>query len=79
VPALLLVEFGVQLGKLEEAATQLRYTVGRQFELHEGKSSNNRNFILKCMEKNAQRKILFRDTKWLLSNVPYGGRDDRAV
>ena len=44
-----------------------------------GKSLNNRNFILKCMEKYAQRKILFRDTKWLLSNMSYRGRDDRAV
>jgi len=31
------------------------------------------------MENYAQRKILFRDTKWLLSNMPYRGRDDRAV
>jgi len=31
------------------------------------------------MEKYAQRKILFRDTKWLLSNILYRGRDDRAV
>ena len=31
--------------------------------MYEGKSLNNRNFILKCMEKYAQRKILFRDTK----------------
>ena len=31
------------------------------------------------MEKYAQRKILFWDTKWLLSNMPYRGRDDRAV
>ena len=46
---------------------------------YEGKSLNNRNFILKCMEKYAQWKILFRDTKWLLSNMPYRGRDDRAV
>jgi len=47
--------------------------------LYEGKSLNNRNFILKCMEKYAQRKILFRDTKWLLSNMSYRGRDDHAV
>jgi hypothetical protein len=47
--------------------------------IYEGKSLNNRNFILKCMEKYAQRKILFWDTKWLLSNMPYGGLDDRAV
>ena len=46
---------------------------------YEGKSLNNRNFILKCMEKYAQRKILFRDTKWLLSNMSYRGRDDQAV
>ena len=46
---------------------------------HEGKSLNNRNFILKCMEKYAQRKILFRDTKWLLSNMSYRGRDDEVV
>jgi hypothetical protein len=46
---------------------------------YEGKSLNNRNFILKWMEKYAQRKFLFRDTKWLLSNMPYRGRDDRAV
>jgi len=46
---------------------------------YEGKSLNNRNVILKCMEKYAQRKILFRDTKWLLSNMPFRGRDDRAV
>jgi hypothetical protein len=31
------------------------------------------------MEKYAQRKILFWDTKWLLGNMPYRGRDDRAV
>ena len=47
--------------------------------LYEGKSLNNRNFILKCKENYAQRKFLFRDTKWLLSNTPYRGRDDRAV
>ena len=35
--------------------------------------------ILKCMENYAQRKILFRDTKWLLSNMSYRGRDDQAV
>ena len=46
---------------------------------HEGKSLNNRNFIIKCMEKYAQRKILLRDIKWLLSSMPYRGRDDRAV
>jgi len=46
---------------------------------HEGKSLNNRNFILKCMEKYAQRKILFRDTKWPLNNMSYRGRDDQAV
>jgi hypothetical protein len=31
------------------------------------------------MEKYAQWKILFWDTKWLLSNMPYRGRDDWAV
>jgi len=31
------------------------------------------------MEKYAQWKILFLDTKWLLSNTPYRRRDDRAV
>jgi len=31
------------------------------------------------MEKYAQRKILFWDTKWLLSNMSYVGRDDQAV
>jgi len=31
------------------------------------------------MEKYAQRKILFRDTKWLLDNMSYRGRDDQAV
>jgi len=47
--------------------------------MHEGKSLNNRNFILKLTVKYAQRKILFRDTKRLLSNMPHTGRDDRAV
>ena len=46
---------------------------------YDGKSLNNRNFILKCTEKHAQWKILFLDTKWLLSNIPYRCRDDRAV
>ena len=46
---------------------------------YEGKSLNNRNFILKCMENYAQGKILFRYTKWLLSNMSYRGRDDEAV
>ena len=46
---------------------------------YKGKSLNNRNFILNCMEKYAQRKILFRDTKWLLSNMSCWGRDDQAV
>ena len=31
------------------------------------------------MKKYAQQKILFRDTKRLLSNVSYRGRDDQAV
>ena len=42
-----------------------------QYAMYEGKSLNNRNFILKCLEKYAQWKILFRDTKWLLSNMSY--------
>jgi hypothetical protein len=46
---------------------------------YEGKSLNNRNFILKCMGNYAQQKILFRDTKWLLNNMSYRGHDDRAV
>jgi len=50
-----------------------------EFALYKGKSLNNRNFILKCMEKYARRKILFRDTKWLLSNMSYRGRNDQAV
>jgi hypothetical protein len=36
---------------------------------YEGKSLNNRDFILKYMEKYAQQKILFRDTRWLLSSI----------
>jgi hypothetical protein len=44
--------------------------------IYEGKSLNNRNFILKCMEKCTQQKILFRDTKCLLSNMPYRGHAD---
>jgi len=48
-------------------------------DIYEGNSLNNRNFILKCMEKWAQRKILFRDTKGLLSNMSYRGHDDQAV
>jgi len=31
------------------------------------------------MKKYTQRKILFRDTKWLLSNMSYRGRADQAV
>jgi len=31
------------------------------------------------MEKYAQRKILFQDTKWLCSNMSYRGHDDQAV
>ena len=31
------------------------------------------------MKNYAQGKILFRDTKWLLSNMSYRGRDDQAV
>jgi len=46
---------------------------------YEAKSFNNRNAILKCMKKYAQRKILFRDTKWLLTNMSHRGRDDQAV
>jgi len=55
------------------------YFILFHFSLYEGKSLNNRNFILKCMEKYAQRKILFRYTKWLLSNMSYRGRSDQAV
>ena len=50
-----------------------------QTECEKESHSINRNFILKCMEKYAQRKPLFQDTKWLLSNMPYRGRDDWAV
>jgi len=50
-----------------------------KLDIYERKSLNNMNFVLKCMEKYAQRKILFRDTKWPLSNVSYRGRDDQAV
>jgi len=46
---------------------------------YEGKSLNISNSILNCMKKYAQRKILFRDTKWLLSNMSYRGREDQAV
>ena len=46
---------------------------------YERKSLNSRNAILKWMGKYVQRKILFRDTERLLSNMPYRGRDDRAV
>ena len=46
---------------------------------HEGKSLNNRNFILKCMENYAQWKILFHDTKWLLRNMSYRGHNTQAV
>ena len=45
----------------------------------QGKVLKKRNFILKCMQNYAQRKILFRDTKWLLNNMSYRGRDDQAV
>jgi len=48
-------------------------------EIYEGKSLNNRNFILKCMENYAKRKTLYRDTKLLLSYMTYSGRDDRVV
>ena len=59
---------------------QLRTIWANMFgRIYEGKSLNNRNFILKCMEKYAQQTILFRDTKWLLSNMSYTGRDDQAV
>ena len=44
-----------------------------------GKVINNRNLILKSMEKYAQCKNLFRDTKWLLTNMPYRGCEDRAA
>jgi len=53
-------------------------TVG-QHRKYEGKSLNSRNFILKCVEKYTQWKLLFWDTKWLLSNMPYKGGDDRAA
>ena len=46
---------------------------------YEGKSLNKRNATLKCMKNYAQGKILFRDTKWLLSNMSYRGGDDQAV
>jgi len=49
------------------------------YYIYEGKSLNNRDFILKCMEKYEQWKILFRDTKRLLSNMPFRSRDDRAL
>jgi hypothetical protein len=54
-------------------------TKWKSINKYEGKSLNNRNFILKCMQKYAQWRILFRDTKWLLSSMPYRGRDDQAV
>ena len=47
--------------------------------LYKGKSLNNRNFIIKCMGKYAQRKFLFRDTKWPLNYMPYRGRGNQAV
>jgi hypothetical protein len=47
--------------------------------IYEGNSLNKRNVFLKCMKKYAQRKILFRDTHWLLSNMSKKGRDDQAV
>jgi hypothetical protein len=50
-----------------------------QLSFYVGKSLNNRNFILKCMEKYTQRKILFWDTKWMLKNMSYGGHANRAV
>ena len=37
------------------------------------------NVFLKCMKKYGQRKILFRDTNWLLSNMSYRDREDQAV
>jgi len=45
--------------------------------IYEGKSLNNRNAILNCMKNYAQGKILFWDTKWLLSNMSYRGHDDK--
>jgi hypothetical protein len=62
-----------------EAPTQSHNCKVTTIFMYIRKSLNNRNFILKCMENYAQRKILFRDTKWILSNVPYKGRDDRAI
>jgi hypothetical protein len=47
--------------------------------IYERKSLSNRNFILKCMEKYAERKIVFWDTKWFLRNMPYRDHDNRAV
>jgi len=47
--------------------------------VYEGKSLNDRNAILKCMKNYSQGKILFRDTKWLLSSMSYRGLDDPAV
>jgi len=47
--------------------------------MYEGKSLHKRNAILKCMKKYAQRKILFQNTKCLLSNISYRSRDNQAV
>ena len=65
--------------KHDYLCTQSSCLVEMVIQIYEGKSLNNRNFILKCMEKHAQWKILFQDTKWLLSIMPYRGHDDRAV
>ena len=65
--------------KYDYFCTQSSCLVEIVIQIFEGKSLNNRNFILKCMEKYAQWKILFQDTKWLLSSIPYRGRDDQAV
>ena len=62
--------------KQEETSWNMPRLYERCYEV---RSFNNRNFILKCMEKYAQRKVLFRDTKWLLINMIYRGRDDLAV
>ena len=44
-----------------------------------GKVIKWQEFYSKVHGNYAQRKILFRDTKWLLSIMSYRGRDDQAV
>lgn len=46
---------------------------------YKGKLLSNRNFILECVEKYAEWKVLLQDTKWLFSNMPYGCCDGQAV